>query len=120
MFVIYAGEVRVTAAGSSHELARLTTGDYFGEMSLLTGAVRNATVVAATDCRLLEIAADDFRLVVSKDPAIIERVTDVMTRRQTELDRHRARMPAAVSDVPEAPQTFVARVRQFLSLSFTP
>ena len=118
MFVIRAGEAQVMTAGHPDGLARLTAGDYFGEMSLLTGERRNATVVAATDCHLLKIDADDFRRVVAKDPAIIERVTDVMTRRRTELDRHRARTPAAVSDAAETPQTFVARARQFLSLPF--
>ena len=115
MFVICAGEARVTTSGRVHELARLSAGDYFGEMSLLTGEVRSATVVAATDCRLLEITADDFRLVVAKDPAIIECVMDVMARRRSELDEHLARTSEASARAPEPPQSFVARVRQFLS-----
>lgn len=119
MFVICSGEAEVRAGGRSAALAHLGAGDYFGEMSLLTGQPRSATVVALTDCRLLEIAASDFREAVQKNPAIIERVTDVMIRRRAELDEYRASVDPP-APAPEPPQTFVARVRQFLSLSFTP
>src|SRR5579864_7140519 len=58
MFVIVDGEAKVTIDPAGQEVARLASGGFFGEMSLLTGEPRSATVSAVTDCELLEITAD--------------------------------------------------------------
>ncbi len=55
MFVVARGEMVVTLDPSAHEVARLGPGDFFGEMSLLTGAPRTASVTAVTDVEVLEI-----------------------------------------------------------------
>jgi diguanylate cyclase (GGDEF)-like protein len=58
LFVIASGEARVYVEGSDRhhrEVRRLQAGDFFGEISLLTGAPRSATVIAATDCDVLEL-----------------------------------------------------------------
>ena len=77
MFVILRGEASVTLAGTDGEVARLRGGDVFGEMSLLTGEARTATVTAATDCDVLEIDAEGFRTVVMTNPSVLEHVTSV-------------------------------------------
>jgi small-conductance mechanosensitive channel/CRP-like cAMP-binding protein len=115
MFLLLRGDAIVTLARTSGEVARLRDGDFFGEMSLLTGEPRTATVTAATDCHVLEIGVDAFRRVALADPAIIELVTTAVTARQTELDAHRATKSAA-PDRPEAPQNFLTRVRDFLKI----
>jgi CRP-like cAMP-binding protein len=105
----------VTLTNTSGEVARLHDGDFFGEMSLLTGEPRTATVTAATDCRLLEIGVEAFRRVALADPAIVEQVTAAVGTRRAEMHQHRAaRTTAAVSAEP--PHTFLARVRGFLRL----
>ncbi|GAB4172635.1 MAG: hypothetical protein Fur0032_12050 [Terrimicrobiaceae bacterium] len=53
MYVLLDGHARVLAA--DHELARLATGDFFGEISLVDDGPRSADVVAETDCRVLTI-----------------------------------------------------------------
>jgi small-conductance mechanosensitive channel/CRP-like cAMP-binding protein len=115
MFLVVHGEAMVTLARTSGEVARLHDGDFFGEMSLLTGEPRTATVTAVSDCRLLEIGVEAFRRVALADPAIVEQVTTAVATRRAELDLHRAsRTTAAVSA--EQPQSFLARVRDFLRL----
>ena len=90
-------------------------GDVFGEMSLLTGEARSATVTAVTDCDLLELEADGFRRVVLTNPSVLERVTAVTSARREELNRHReTHQLAAVSA--DTPHSLLARVRQFLRL----
>jgi CRP-like cAMP-binding protein len=93
----------------------LRAGDVFGEMSLLTGEARSATVTAITDCDLLEIDADGFRRVVLESPSVLEHVTAVTSIRREELDRHRDThaMAAATGDTRSS---LLARVRQFLRL----
>lgn len=115
LFVVLRGEASVTLAGTQGEVARLKTGDVFGEMSLLTGAQRNATVTAITDCDLLEIDADGFRRLVLTNPSVLERIATVTSTRKEELDRHRdTHATAAVTA--DTPHSLLMRVRQFLRL----
>ena len=115
MFVLCRGEAVVTLAGADGELARHRAGDFFGEMSLLTGEPRTATVTAATDCDLIEIGVEAFRRIVMADATLVERMSDDIARRRAEIDRHRA--TRTVGDAPpETPQTLGARVRRFLGL----
>ena len=116
MFVMSRGEASVTLVDAEGEVARLHKGAFFGEMSLLTGEPRTATVTAATDCELVEIGADAFRRVVLPDPALVERITSAVTARRSDLEVHRATKTAQPAAA-EAPQTFLTRVRQFLRLS---
>ena len=116
MFVLRRGEASVRLAQSEGEVARLREGAVFGEMSLLTGDARSATVVAESDCELLEIGADPFRSVVLADPAIVDRLAAAVGTRRAELERHRATRTQDGTTA-ETPQTLVARVRQFLRLS---
>ncbi len=106
----------MTLLETDGEVARIQPGGFFGEMSLLTGDPRSATVTAATDCELLEIRADAFRRVVLPDPALVERITSAVTARRAELESHRTTR-ASRHAAAEAPHTFLARVRQFLRLS---
>ena len=115
LFVVVRGEASVTLAGTTGEVARLRKGDVFGEMSLLTGEPRTATVTAATDCDLIEIDADGFRSVVMTNPSVLEHVTSVASLRREGLDRHRE-AHATTAATTEAPQTLLKRVRQFLRL----
>jgi small-conductance mechanosensitive channel/CRP-like cAMP-binding protein len=115
MFVLRRGEAAVTVAGAPGELARLQRGAFFGEMSLLTGDRRSATVTAASDCELLEIGVEAFRSVVMSDAASVERVAAAVNNRRAELEQHRATRVAASAER-ETPQTFLARVKRFLSI----
>jgi small-conductance mechanosensitive channel/CRP-like cAMP-binding protein len=115
MFVIGRGSVRVTILPGVTEVATLTAGSYFGEMSLLTGQPRTATVSAITDCVLLEISAGDFRRIALAQPAVVEQVTHAVAERQAGLDR--SRDTVATTGAPtEARRSFLLKVREFLKL----
>ena len=116
MFVLARGEAVVTLAQTEGVVATLGAGAFFGEMSLLTGDARSATVSAVTDCELIEVSADAFRRVVLTDAAIVDRVAAAVETRRAELERHRASR-ATDGAASETPQTFVNRVRRFLRLS---
>ena len=113
--IVRRGEAAVTISDEAGELARHREGGFFGEMSLLTGEPRTATVTAVTDCELIEIGAEAFRRVVLSDAAVVEHVTAAASTRRVDLDRHRATSsPAGAAG--ETPQTLVTRVRRFLRL----
>src|SRR6185436_11079967 len=87
MFVLARGEAAVTLSQTEGVVATLRTGAFFGEMSLLTGDARSATVSAVTDCELIEVSADAFRRVVLTDAAIVDRVAAAVETRRAELER---------------------------------
>ena len=75
LYLVADGSVQVIAPGTSPRiLAELGSGQAFGEMALLSGGSRTATVRAKTDSELLTIAKADFDHLVADDPFLAERV----------------------------------------------
>ena len=89
-------------------------GGFFGEMSMLTGDHRTATVKAVGDVMVLEIAAADFRGLALAHPDLLDHVSAIVSTRRTGLEDAKAHAAAVV--VPEAKQNFVARMRRFLNI----
>src|SRR5213079_232102 len=73
MFVVSSGVVSVVLEPSRDELARIDRGGYFGEMSLLTGEPRSATVLAVEDVEIVEIGVDLFRRLAAEHAGAIEK-----------------------------------------------
>jgi CRP-like cAMP-binding protein len=59
----------------------LQTGTVFGEMSLLTGLPRSATMTATTDCELLEFDRDDFTQLLAMREEIPRILSDLAAAR---------------------------------------
>ncbi len=64
LFVVVGGEL--TASRDARILGALRDGDYFGEMAVLTGETRSATIQAAEDCLLLRIGQAEFQDVLAE------------------------------------------------------
>jgi len=101
LYIIREGEAAVRVAaegGDDREVARLGRGDFFGEMGLLTGERRAATVVALTDvdCYRLDRAA--FRRLVDQRPEIAESVANVLAERRVELASVRENLDLATRE----------------------
>jgi small-conductance mechanosensitive channel/CRP-like cAMP-binding protein len=78
--------VRVTVDGGlEREVARLGEGRFFGEISLMTGKPREATVVAVTDVECLRLGADAFRRVLAAHPERAEDFAEVLAERESVL-----------------------------------
>jgi tetratricopeptide (TPR) repeat protein len=86
LYVIVSGEVKVYTRGSRGEnvfLAKLTAGDFFGEVRILTGKPRTATVTAAQKSELLRLDKDKLDKVVSEHPRVRE-ILDQFYRRRAD------------------------------------
>jgi CRP/FNR family transcriptional regulator, cyclic AMP receptor protein len=81
-FVIDAGEAAVTVGGRPR--ASLEAGDHFGEIALLTGSERTATVTATSDVRCYALTPWDFRMLVEENPSIAWKVMQSMAARLSE------------------------------------
>jgi small-conductance mechanosensitive channel/CRP-like cAMP-binding protein len=115
MYVLCSGTVSVVVEPDKREVATIRSGGYFGEMSLLTGEPRSATVLARGEAVVLELNAEVFRRLGVDSPHAIEQVGFSAITRRAELDR--VRSAARDTAVTEAPATFLARMKRFLRLS---
>ncbi|OQW93900.1 MAG: hypothetical protein BWK79_08715 [Beggiatoa sp. IS2] len=84
LFLIQNGSVQVLREeqdGSQRILGNLKEGDFFGEMALLTGRPRSATVVTTTDCKILELSKRQLTDLMQKYPRIEQMLQTYYKRR---------------------------------------
>jgi CRP/FNR family transcriptional regulator, cyclic AMP receptor protein len=79
LFVIVSGEAEVTAEGQP--LGTMAAGDHFGEIALLTGSQRTATVTARSELHCYALTPWDFRALVETSPSIAWKVLQSMAAR---------------------------------------
>lgn len=84
-FVIVHGEAAVTVAGS--EVARLGDGSFFGEIAVLDGGTRTASVTAATPMHLLVFTSGEFHAVLRDVPILARNVMATLGSRLRLADR---------------------------------
>jgi CRP-like cAMP-binding protein/small-conductance mechanosensitive channel len=96
LYVLTKGEVevRVSTADGERRVAVLTAPSFFGEMALMTGQPREATVVALTEVTCLRIDKADFQGILQRRPAIAERISEILAARRVELDAARGGLDA--------------------------
>ena len=94
-FFIVDGRVTVqTPAGAGDPLY---PGDFFGEMSLLDGEPRSATVKAMTDLRLLVVERSHFWRLLNETPDLVRRILTVLSRRVRRLEQANSAMARRMS-----------------------
>jgi putative ABC transport system ATP-binding protein len=79
LFLISEGEVEVNRAG--REIARLGPGDFFGELALLSGNPRNATVKALQPVDTYVLGAEDFNAAINASASFREQLRRVYFQR---------------------------------------
>lgn len=91
LYLIRSGEIAVHLAvdGARRQLARLNAGDFFGEMSLVTGEPRNASCTAVSDVVCYVIDHRAFRRLLDARPELAQDISAVLARRQMALDGQR-------------------------------
>lgn len=89
MIVITDGQVavRITDTDGERDIATLGKGNFVGEMSLLTGAPRTATVTAASPVTALDIDRTAIQPLLAGNPDLFDRFAEVLEKRRAELDK---------------------------------
>jgi CRP-like cAMP-binding protein len=83
-FFIESGEAKVTSKGA--EIAKLGPGDHFGEIALIDGGPRSATVTAATDLFCYGITFWEFRPLVEKNGTMAWKLLQALAKRLRAAD----------------------------------
>jgi CRP-like cAMP-binding protein len=96
MFVVVEGTlaVRVESLGGhrSKDVAHIGPGDLVGEMALMTGDRRRATVTTETPVTAIRITKTAFEALLAQSPAVADRLEGLLARRAAELDTAEAEL----------------------------
>jgi small-conductance mechanosensitive channel/CRP-like cAMP-binding protein len=114
LYVIRVGTVAVrTGAGETVRSVRtMAAGQFFGEMSLMTGAPRSATVVAASDVECYVVDKESLQAILQETPELAGAIGDVLARHQL-ADQEQA---VSTPPTPAQKNQLLARIAQFFGL----
>ncbi len=106
MFILVEGkaDVLVKRDGVQARVAGLGSGDCFGEMSLLTGENRSATVTASTDCEVVEIGKEILGKSLKENPQLVTQLGELLAKRRMENE-------GIFADTPKT--DFIQKQRQY-------
>ncbi|NOX89228.1 MAG: cyclic nucleotide-binding domain-containing protein [Calditrichaeota bacterium] len=96
MYIIISGKVKIciySEDGKEQVVATLSSGDYFGEMSLLTGEPRSATVITTEDSEMFALHKNDFDVILEKFPSISISIGKIVSQRLRETLEKASHLP---------------------------
>lgn len=118
-YYIICGSVDVVHKGSGHKDTHLTTlaaGGLFGEMSLLTGEKRNATVLAKEDTTCLVIDSGAFKKIFNENPQTADRLSELLARRRAEHHDSKTRASARPDALKDDEHDILAGIKRFFKI----
>jgi small-conductance mechanosensitive channel/CRP-like cAMP-binding protein len=112
LYVLRSGTVAVRTGGAEKVRRTMVAGQFFGEMSLMTGAPRSATVVAASDVECYVVDKDAFQGILQDTPELAGTISDILVRHQTADEEH----ALDTRTTPVEKNQLLARIAQFFGL----
>lgn len=122
MYVILEGTAIVTIADtnqSEREVARLSRGEFFGEMALLTGEPRSASVTAVDDLTVVVVHKDALQGMLTRRPGLAQEMAEIVEARRQGLRAVRdlqTATPQQQAEVRRASGELLKRIRGFFGL----
>ncbi|PIY05098.1 MAG: mechanosensitive ion channel protein MscS, partial [Gallionellales bacterium CG_4_10_14_3_um_filter_54_96] len=89
LYIIINGEAEVFFEGSNGERSNVNVlgkGSFFGEMGMMTGAPRTASVLASTDVECYRLDKEAFADIMRARPSLAEEIAQVLVERRAQLD----------------------------------
>jgi len=116
MFIIIRGSVsvQIPEATGSRIVNELAENDFFGEMSLLTGQPRSASVIASEETEVLQISKNSMKGIFESNPSLVQSISDVMGERKEVLEATEATAKAASKT---SKPGVVSAIKKFFGLS---
>ncbi len=119
MYIIERGRVRIETrvAEQPQVVSMLEPGEFFGEMSLLTGEQRTADVVAAEETDVIVVGRETLAPIIERNSGLAERISQVLAERQRRLrEVLGASLAPNPAPSPEEHEELLKRIRRFFSL----
>ncbi len=120
LFIIHLGQVAASIQhgdGTVIELNRMGPEAFFGEVSLLTGEPRTATVTATQDSEIFVVDKEAFAPIMERSPGLAEHMSEVLTTRQAEVDSRLTQHKSTVEDdLTEKRRDLLEHIKEFFSI----
>jgi len=120
MFILQSGTVVVQRelmnGRAPTDLAEMNPGEFFGEMALMTGEKRTATVRAKTPCTLISIDHGALKLVLEAAPELANMISEAIAVRQAEAEAKAAETTTEPANVSERSSQLLTRIKSFFAL----
>jgi small-conductance mechanosensitive channel/CRP-like cAMP-binding protein len=120
MFILVDGQADVVVDhdGTQTRVATLSSGDCFGEMSLLTGEKRSATVIAGTDCEVVEIGKPILARSLKENPQLLAQLGELLAKRRMENEGILESLPKTtlIEKQKQYTEGFLHKLRVFFEL----
>ncbi len=117
LHIVLSGTVQVLMAAQGREaveVAQLGAGNVFGEMSVMTGEPRSASVRAVRETLLLELRKEAVRGVVEKTPELMQAMSKVLAERMKKVEISTASGEGSLTDVDPSWEV-LQRIKRFFS-----
>ncbi len=114
-YIIISGRMQVLikgGTGGSRLLSEVSQGECVGEMGVITGTPRSATIVASRDTELLEFSRDEFEEFTQRYPELMRGMTRLLVSRLQQATR-RSRVRNLSSNILLAPASHGASLDEF-------
>ncbi|MGB7201604.1 MAG: mechanosensitive ion channel family protein [Pyrinomonadaceae bacterium] len=117
MYVIIKGAVKVQIPENDYQktISTLRENDFFGEMSLLTGEPRTASVIALKECEVLRIDKEGLKPIFEGNPTLVNAVSELVEERR-ELLRIQAETQAIEEEASQTKKGVMTSIRGFFGL----
>jgi CRP-like cAMP-binding protein len=121
MYFVVTGEVNIvfrSPDGLDRQVSLMESGDFFGEASLLTGEIRNASAIARTKVDCYRLDKHGLQSIVQRRADLAEDMSVVMAHRQMELAvvREKLDQETARRREAESQQQLLVRIRRFFEI----
>jgi len=122
LYIVIRGRVVVRIQGPGgvdKTVATLSAGDFFGEMSLLTGESRSATVIAETDTECYRLGREGFETLLQERPEMAGQMAEVLAQRKVALDAAVADLSHAAkqAQLAAAKRDLLGKMREFFGMN---
>jgi len=126
-YIVKSGKVEVTAVnekGEQYLRKEMNEGSFFGEISLLTGDPRTATVKSVGDVELLTLGKEDLRFIIMSNPQVERIISSALAKRQQHSITEKARIDCSALDecnrvvegeIGSLANEFLSKIRYFFS-----
>ena len=119
LYILAQGKVSIRLrepGGQDVEVNQLEAVNFFGEMSLMTGAPRGSTVVALTDVLCYRLDKESFQEILFRRPEIAETIAEVLAERKAQTDLVSYLIDDRAKNVQEHKFSILANIRTFFGL----
>ena len=120
LYIVTEGEAEVvleTPGEPNRVISDIKAGSFFGEMGLMTGVPRTATVIAKSDMECYQLDKEAFEDIIHSRPSMAEEISAILASRRSALDTVQNGIAARQRSQAEASSEILGRIKRFFGLS---